>query len=252
MIPDISIIGNGNTAYTLGGIFFNAQIPIKKIYARSSSALELANNLKSELIILNSNTVFNDEFIFLMVSDDAIKQLIDQYTFHNCTLIHCSGSVPLATLISDKSAVFYPLQSMSKNHLLSAQQIPICLESNHEPTLQILNHIAAKAGFDTDYLDSDMRLKVHIAAVMLNNFSNQLWLQVDKLCDENKINKDLLKPLLNQTVEKYTTLGAYQAQTGPARRNDQDTIDKHLSLLNGDSFELYKLFSKLIINEFKK
>ena len=52
-----------------------------------------------------------------------------------------------------------------------------------------------------------------------------------KLCKENKLDFEFLKPLVIQTVAKAFSIGAKEAQTGPAIRNDMKTIGLHRELL---------------------
>jgi predicted short-subunit dehydrogenase-like oxidoreductase (DUF2520 family) len=92
---------------------------------------------------------------------------------------------------------------------------------------------------------------LHIAAVFANNFTNQMFKLANDICKENNFSFDLLKPLINETAAKIQSLDPAKAQTGPAKRNDQKIIEKHLSQLSGEQKEIYKLISKSIIDTFK-
>jgi hypothetical protein len=72
------------------------------------------------------------------------------------------------------------------------------------------------------------------------------------ISDENHLNWDYLLPLLHETVAKISTLSPYDAQTGPARRNDEQIIQKHLDLQDGMQQEIYLLISKSIQQTYKK
>ena len=73
------------------------------------------------------------------------------------------------------------------------------------------------------------------------------------ICIENEVPFDLLKPLIQETANKINTLSPAQAQTGPAKRNDTQTINAHLSFLTNDNQkEIYKLLTKSIIDNGKK
>jgi predicted short-subunit dehydrogenase-like oxidoreductase (DUF2520 family) len=67
---------------------------------------------------------------------------------------------------------------------------------------------------------------------------------------QNQINPDWLKPLIKETIEKNLSIGPMLAQTGPAKRGDLATLDKHLEFLKDDEqlAELYKLISQHIID----
>jgi hypothetical protein len=56
----------------------------------------------------------------------------------------------------------------------------------------------------------------------------------------------MLKPLIEETVAKLDDLSAFDAQTGPARRNDQNTLLTHESLLKDEEVQLYKVLTNSI------
>ena len=73
-----------------------------------------------------------------------------------------------------------------------------------------------------------------------------------KITKKNNIDFDILKPLIQETANKILLLDPTKAQTGPARRNDRDTINEHLKLLKNDDYKnLYKTFTQLIRDENK-
>ena len=59
---------------------------------------------------------------------------------------------------------------------------------------------------------------------------------------KNKIDKELLTPLMEETVHKLQKTSAFSAQTGPARRNNKEVIQMHLELLKNEP-QLKKLYS---------
>ena len=59
--------------------------------------------------------------------------------------------------------------------------------------------------------------------------------------------RELLQPLIQETAKKVQTINPSQAQTGPAKRGDQKTIDKHLDLLGeGTASALYNVLTESI------
>lgn len=94
---------------------------------------------------------------------------------------------------------------------------------------------------------------MHLAAVFVNNFSNYMFKLGQDLCYENHIDEAILMPLIQETFEKIKDINAEEAQTGPARRQDQETINQHLKLLKKDSKkEIYKIISQHIKNDYGK
>ena len=50
----------------------------------------------------------------------------------------------------------------------------------------------------------------------------------------------LLKPLIVETAQKIIHLSPENAQTGPAKRNDSETINTHLIFLSDENVESIK------------
>jgi hypothetical protein len=75
-----------------------------------------------------------------------------------------------------------------------------------------------------------------------------LYSYADEILEKKDIDFQLLLPLLEETVRKVKLIKPREAQTGPAKRNDQVTIEEHLKMLNEfpEIQKLYKLFSEQI------
>lgn len=78
--------------------------------------------------------------------------------------------------------------------------------------------------------DND-RLKLHVAAVMVSNFTNHLYALAEDYCRKEGLDFKQLLPLIEETAMRLKDTSAKQAQTGPALRHDSETIQKHLELL---------------------
>jgi len=101
-------------------------------------------------------------------------------------------------------------------------------------------------------LSDKERAVVHVAAVVVNNFTNHLLHIGEKICAEEGLDYNILKPLIQETVEKTLRKSPYDMQTGPARRGDQQTIQKHTDYLKKfpEYQSLYTLLSKSITNTY--
>ena len=70
----------------------------------------------------------------------------------------------------------------------------------------------------------------------------------EKILKSQNIDVDILNPLIKETADKLNYLSPKEAQTGPAIRNDEITIQKHLNLLKETKyFEIYNNLTKEII-----
>ena len=61
-----------------------------------------------------------------------------------------------------------------------------------------------------------------------------------------------LKPLFMGNAENIAANGVVQALTGPVERADAGTIEKHLTSLEGDAKEIYRLLSCRLVDVAKQ
>jgi hypothetical protein len=91
------------------------------------------------------------------------------------------------------------------------------------------------------------RSVLHLAAVLVNNFTNHLFVQAKELMDKERMSFDLLKPLIAETVNKLNNLTPLDAQTGPAKRNDESTIRLHEDMMQ-DNQRLLRIYELMTLS----
>ena len=244
----VVILGSGNVGTHLFKAFNkkNSEIKIKQWYSRNLKDLAPYSDLVKITDQLDK-LEFADVYI-LAVNDDSIYELSTQLLFSNRLVCHTSGSKSKNELnLKNRSAVFYPLQTFSKESEIDFSKIPICLESTNPNDMITLKKISKSLGCTYYEIDSNQREKLHLAAVFVNNFTNHMYTIAKSITDKSKIDFNILKPLITETVNKINTLDPKEAQTGPAIRGDKKTIDKHLMDLENEKHrQLYKLITNLI------
>jgi len=242
----VIILGGGNVAYHLTNEFLkNRSVKLVQVYNRNLKNIEY---LKNKTSITNRITELEDADIYIIaVSDNAITQLSSKLSLPNKLVVHTSGSAGIKDLhSSSKKGVFYPLQSFSKNSTLNFLEIPICIEAENNDDLLALEKLTKSISTNCYKINSEQRKYLHIAAVFVNNFVNHLYHLGNKICEENKIPFEILLPIIKETANKIVELSPYEAQTGPATRNDAKTIEKQRSLLTTNKQEIYTLLTKSI------
>ena len=243
----IVIIGAGNVAQHFYSAFKTSNnLRVIQWYNRSITSIEC---FKNEVFITNDIKNLKDADLYLLaISDDAISNLSKKLPFENRLIAHTSGAVNIHDM--DKKnhrAVFYPLQTFSTSRAIDFSEVPICIEVLDKSHLQIFKTIAEELGSTHYKINSDQRRALHLSAVFINNFANQLYRIAHEISDEKSLNFDILKPLILETAKKVQELSPYQAQTGPAKRNDKKTIKNHLKLLDNEQHKkIYKLLTEAI------
>ena len=246
----VVIIGSGNVAKHLIKAFLKIEdINLKQVYTRNSEDEAL---LKSSVSTTNDLALIKEaDVTIIAVSDDAIANI--SYNLKNALVVHTSGSVEMKALKNEKNkGVFYLLQSFSKEKEINFSNVPICLEAENKSDLTKLEKLASLLQGNIYHLSSLQRKKIHVAAVFVNNFTNHMYTIAHNICEEHNVPFNILQPLIEETSQKIKNLTPKEAQTGPAKRNDMETIKNHLNLLSKSQQELYLKITQSIQNHGKE
>lgn len=245
----VVLIGSGNVAqHMIKAISKATDLDLVQVVARKPETI-------AHLLALNKITAAYEEMIMadvylIAVSDNAIGEVSAKFPFKNRLVAHTSGSFPMYELNSkNRKAVFYPLQTFSKNKEINFKEVPICLEAENVTDLILLKKMASSLSDKVFEIDSIQRKSLHVSAVFVSNFVNHLYAIGSKICAENKVPFDILKPLIKETASKIETISPNEAQTGPAKRKDTETITTHLKFLSDENQKnIYKILTKSIID----
>ncbi len=242
----VVILGAGNVALQLhNALAKNKEVRVIQGYNRSwSNSLEQCNIPQTQQL----HELKLADIYIIAISDDAIETITSRLPFENRLVVHTSGSTPMRQISNkNRQGVFYPLQTFSATVPADFTIIPICLETAHPEDMPILKQLASAITTKIYHISSQQRNILHVAAVFANNFSNLMYTEAKKLCDIHQIPFEILHPLITETATKILTLDPITAQTGPARRNDNKTIHRHIDTLKEDKQkELYKLLTDTI------
>ncbi|MGY5850888.1 Rossmann-like and DUF2520 domain-containing protein [Salegentibacter sp. F14] len=243
---NLVILGAGNVAFHLAKAFSKTgKIKLQQVYNHRPESLV---DLKDFAPTTTSLDQLDKADVYLIaLKDDIISEIAALLKDNGAMVLHTSGSVPLKALDKFKNrGVFYPVQTFSKKKGVDFREIPIGLEANNSENLSLLKEIAREISTKIFEIDSEQRKALHLAAVYVNNFTNHLYALGAEICKENGISFEILKPLIRETVDKLENLTPLESQTGPALRNDKQTISSHLGMLDPKRQELYKLLTQSI------
>lgn len=245
----LSIIGSGNVAHHLIQAFsHSAEIELIQVFARKPSSV--STHITTDKIISEFSELIPVDIVIISVTDDSIATISKNIPFKNSLVVHTSGSVAMEALNdTNRKGVFYPLQTFSKSKEVDFTSIPICLEAENIKDYTILETLAKTISNSVYNVNSEQRKALHVAAVFVCNFTNHLYQIGNEICQQNKLSFDILKPLIQETANKILSLSPEEAQTGPAKRKDSQTINAHLNFLTDEhQKEIYKILTKSIID----
>ncbi|MEQ8218817.1 MAG: DUF2520 domain-containing protein [Arenibacter sp.] len=243
----IVLLGTGNVAKHLFNAFLGVnEINVLQVIGRNEGHLA---HFKDKVPTGTDFSQIADADIYIMaVSDDAIALVATFLKEKKGLVVHTSGSVPIKTLKGlNNTGVFYPLQTFSEGKTIDFKNVPICLEAEFKGDMDKLKKLAGLIALEVHEITSDQRKSLHLAAVFVNNFTNYLFTIGHDICTEHNMPFSMLSPLIKETINKLDYLDPFDAQTGPAKRNDVKTMESHLNQLKNKNYQdIYSLLSKLI------
>ncbi|WP_108424671.1 Rossmann-like and DUF2520 domain-containing protein [Flagellimonas amoyensis] len=248
----VVILGTGNLAMHLFRAFSaTTGAQVVQVVGRNPESLR---SFSTQVATTTDPTSIKDADVYIIaVKDDAIAEVSRQLNEKNGVVVHTSGAVAMDALTPENRGVFYPLQTFTKGKDIDFGKVPICIEAKEEQSLALLKSLALTLSQNVHEVNSEQRKKLHLAAVFVNNFTNHLYGIGEELCEKEGLSFDLLKPLILETAEKIQSMSPKEAQTGPARRSDQKSMQDHLKLLNNDKhIALYNLMSEAIKQVYEK
>ena len=250
------IIGSGNVATVLGRKMLEAGHEILQVTSRDAErARILANKLGCPSNVDFKNVSKKGELYLVAISDQALHDLNKRMQLDHAVVVHTAGSVALNVLknVSVNFGVLYPLQSL-RMEMTDMPEIPFLVDGNTPETLTLIYDFAETISTQVQHANDDQRLRLHLAAVVANNFTNHLFALTEEFCKREMVDFELLLPLIKETANRIQYYSPEKLQTGPASRDDLNTIASHIELLKDHPGlkKLYEVLTKSIRSNQKK
>lgn len=243
---NITFVGCGNVAVVLARLCFAQGHIIKQVIARNLAVREkFATDFNCSHISFDEIPDKNIDLVIVALSDISMPEAIYPLNFGNIAVMHTAGACGMDVIktMSTNYGVLYPLQSLRKE-MEVIPEIPFLIEGSCIEMLQFLKKFAETISKNVVTVNGEERLKLHAAAVIVNNFTNYLFSVAEKYCGDEGVNFKLLLPLIKQTADIVQNHSPLSVQTGPASRGDITTLDKHLRLLT-ENPKLRTLYMRL-------
>ena len=230
---NIVIIGKGNVATNLHYAFTK-----KGVASQMVSSLEGLDEVPQA-----------DVYIYA-VEDEALAEVVAQVKDKEKALhLHTSGTMPITVFGADKphAGIFYPFQSFSKARVIEDfSTVPVFFEARGIDDISAVYSLALTITSHVYEASQHDRERLHVAGVYACNFTNLMYTMAAELLKNTHIPFSALLPLIDETAAKIHALAPADAQTGPARRNDENVMNHHLALLNDEQRVVYSILSEAI------
>ena len=230
----VVMAGSGNVATVLGRLIKKAGHEVLQVLSRDAShAKILADELGCSSADFNGNIEKEADLYIISVRDKALYELNTLFHAGNKMVVHTAGSISKDILkeISHNYGVLYPLQSLRKE-MDATSAIPLLVDANSIEGITLLEDFARTISDKVSAASDDERLKLHVAAVIVSNFTNHLYALAEDFCKKENVDFKMLVPLIEETALRMAKHTPESVQTGPALRNDILTLDKHLRMLD--------------------
>lgn len=230
----VVIVGAGNVASVLGRLIKKSKHEILQVISRDASSASVLSTELNCAFADNSGVIDKTADLYLIaVTDTAMSELDETYYLGDKLVVHTAGSISKNVLknITNRYGVLYPLQSLRKQNMDLHQDIPLLVDANTEEAITILQNFALTISGNVCIANDELRLKLHVAAVLVSNFTNHLYALAFEYCNKEGADFKLLLPLIEETALRLRNHVPNEMRTGPAIRKDIKTLEKHLRLL---------------------
>ncbi len=254
-MKSVVIIGSGNVAEAFARVLPERGFEVRQIFARNAMRGAEVARLAGCESNDNPDRIATADLYLVAVSDSAITPLLSSLPLPvGAVVAHTAGSQPLTAIPEcfARRAVIYPLQTFTAGRGVDFREIPLFVEAADEVLLTEVKAFAGKLSDMVIEADSQMRSQAHLAGVVVCNFVNHLYAMGAGLVQTAGLPFSTLAPLIAESARKAIESGNPLAvQTGPAKRNDRVTIERHIAML-APKPELQEIYEKLSQNIWKE
>lgn len=230
----VSLIGSGNVATVLGRLITRKNHQVIQVISRElHHAKTLADELGASYADFAGQPGPGSDIFIIAIADHGLEHFFTSFGMGNKAVVHTAGSVSIEAIskLSANYGVLYPLQSLRKEMEI-IPSIPFLIDGNNAEVTTFIENFALTLSDSVRHVGDEERLKLHAAAVIVSNFTNHLYAIAEDFCQKEKVDFDMLKPLILETAARIQHASPSKVQTGPAVRKDILTMDKHLRLFS--------------------
>ena len=242
----IVVVGSGNVAESLAQAIAEAEgLELVQVFARNEErgrkVAELANAewSKSELA--------EADLYLISVSDNAVEGCAKSLHIpQNAVVAHTTGCCPIESLAPHTHrAVFYPFQTFSVGRKVDFRKGYIFVEGATDHALQTVEEVAHALTPNVLPADGVRRAVIHLSGVFACNFANAMYANAAEVLAREGLPFDIVAPVIEETAKKVVeSQNPANSQTGPARRGDTQTLERHRKML-ADEPQKREIYDKI-------
>jgi len=244
------LIGAGRVSCELGPAWKAAGHDILHVVSRTeASARPLGESLGcpwTTKLTDAAGALADAQVVVVAVTDGLIAEVaegISTMVAPSCLMVHLSGATPLEALRAP-CAVVWPIRSFNpKADSVPLAGTPTVVEGSSPAAVTAARTLAEAWQGDVTEVSGEQRAAAHLAAAVADNFANHMFAESQALLAQRELPTSLLRNLILGLTQGGLNGDARERQTGPARRGDAATLERHRALLPEDVRELYDVIS---------
>ena len=252
----VGIAGTGRIAQALGALLTNRGVPVEAIAGRDDARTrEAAAFSGARAVVPLEELGRNCNVVLIAVSDDAIESTARRIaagakppavTLHTCG----SAGPELLQSLQEKgcsTGVLHPLQTVPAREA-GVQSLSLCYYAycGEGAALDCARHLIAWLSGKELPVSPEHWAVYHAAAVMACNYNVTLVNTALDLLEHAGVKREeglrALSPILRNTTEVLLGSTPEEALTGPIRRGDTGSVERHLRALQSAPPEARSLY----------
>ena len=192
------------------------------------------------------------DVVVISIVDSALREIASKVAakYPNAIILHTAGSIPMSALRecgAKRYGVLYPMQTVSKNNVVPLDDVTTFVEGCDEAVATQVEALARAISNKVVYATSEQRCYLHVAAVFACNFPNAVYNMAAELLEKNGLSFEAMLPLIDEAARKVHRMSPTEAQTGPARRGDENVMNAHKAMLDDELANIYEALSNYIM-----
>lgn len=251
----VSFIGAGKVGTALAK-FISSKDEILYFYSKNhDSACKAADYLACKATDDLKTLIEASEIVFITTPDHQIENVVQKIVdlkvdLNHKMFVHTSGAHPsdlLKDLKEFEAHIFsiHPLQSFSSidKAVKDLEMTYFAYESKSEILLEWLK----KHTSNILVLKPEDKVKYHLAACVFSNYLVTLMDFGNQMLSDLSLDvagMTAMYPLIQATLSNILNSSPKEALTGPIKRGDINTLEKHLKVLNDSNKNLYLSLAK--------
>ena len=248
----VVLVGAGNMATAIAVAMDKAGNTPVAVWSRTAESAQMLAERVGTKWCCDIESLPQADVVIISIVDSALREVAAMVAakYPHALILHTAGSVPMSALHqcgAKRYGVLYPMQTVNKNCVVSLEDVTVFVEACDDAVAEEIDALARTISNKVVYASSEQRCYLHVAAVFACNFSNAVYNMASELLEKHGLPFEAMLPLIDEAARKVHRMSPTEAQTGPARRGDENVMNAHKAMLDDELANIYEALSNYIM-----